>query len=73
MRMPCTHAFLHIGHIVTQRIDSLYGAWTFNIRLGRRVRKIIPSCAVTAIRRVFPELDNIYVGYKEYAALLYTD
>ena len=59
------HMHVHVGRISSCCISTVYKA----DQLGRRVRKIIPSCAVTAIRRAFPELDNIYVGYKEYAAL----
>ena len=63
-------ACMPVGHVVImQHISRQFIWWTFRIRLGGRVRKIIPSCAVTAIRRAFPELDNNYVGYKEYVAL----
>ena len=37
MQRTYTHAFLHIGHIVTYR---QFIWWTFNIRLGRSVRYI---------------------------------
>ena len=66
------HMRMHVHMHVRSYCHAAYRQfiwWTFRIRLGRRVRKIIPSCAVTAIRQAFPELDNIYVGYKEYAAL----
>ncbi|KAL5496979.1 hypothetical protein EMCRGX_G013360 [Ephydatia muelleri] len=46
-----------------------YILWSYNIRLGRRIRRVIPSCVVTAIRNEFPEPDNNYVGYKEYSGV----
>lgn len=34
-------------------------------RLGSGIRKIIPSCIVSAIRRKFPEETGIYTGFIE--------
>ena len=38
--------------------------WWVQVKLGRHVRRIIPSCAVSAIRKAFPENDNNYSGFK---------
>ena len=37
--------------------------WTYN-RLGRGVRKALPSCVVSAIRQEFSEEDGIYTGFR---------
>ena len=37
--------------------------WTHS-RLGKGIRKVIPSCIVLAIRQEFPEADNVYTGFK---------
>ena len=37
--------------------------WTYS-RLGRGIRKVIPSCVVAAVRHEFPEADGIYTGFK---------
>ena len=44
-----------------------YRAYTFWVhhRLGRRIRRVIPSCVVWRIRRKFPSPDNIYQGYQD--------
>ena len=39
--------------------------WWMHGWLGKRVRRVIPSCAVNLIRNSFPELNNIYIGYKD--------
>ena len=40
--------------------------WWVHNRLGRGVRKVIPSCAIWDIRNAFPESDNThYVPYQE--------
>lgn len=41
-----------------------YISWVFGY-LGKDVRKVIPSCAVSIIRNTFPAADNIYVPYKD--------
>ena len=37
--------------------------WTYS-RLGRGIRRVIPSCVVAAVRREFPEADGVYTGFK---------
>ena len=37
--------------------------WTYG-RLGRGIRRVIPSCVVAAVRREFPEADGVYTGFK---------
>ena len=37
--------------------------WTYS-RLGRGIRRIIPSCVVAAVRCEFPEADGVYTGFK---------
>ena len=40
--------------------------WWVHNRLGRGVRKVIPSCAIWAIRDAYPETDDIkYVPFQE--------
>ena len=39
--------------------------WWIYQRLGRKQRKVIPSCVVSAIRKQFPEADGNYTGFKE--------
>jgi len=34
-------------------------------RLGHRVRRVLPSCAVVTIRKTFPSADGLYTGFKE--------
>ena len=34
-------------------------------RLGRRIRRVIPACAVTKIRNVYPEPSGIYTGFED--------
>lgn len=41
-----------------------YTWWVHN-RLGKGVRKVIPSCAIWAIRDVYPELDKQYTPFQE--------
>lgn len=42
-----------------------YTWWIHNI-LGKGVRKVIPSCAIWAIRQKYPAENNVYVPFKEY-------
>ena len=37
--------------------------WTYS-RLGRGIRKVIPSCVVAAVRYEFPDPDGTYIGFK---------
>ena len=39
--------------------------WWMHGWLGKRVRRVIPSCAINCIRNNFPELNQIYTGYKD--------
>ena len=39
--------------------------WWVHNRLGKGVRKVIPSCAVWTIRDTFPEESGIYVPFQE--------
>ena len=41
-----------------------YTWWVHN-RLGKGVRKVIPSCAVWAIRNTYPAPDDTYVPFME--------
>ena len=40
-------------------INLIYG------KLGKKRRKVIPCCAVLAIRRTFPEENGVYEGFHE--------
>lgn len=39
--------------------------WWIHIRLGKAVRKVIPSCSVWSIRDAYPEEDNGYTGFRD--------
>ena len=39
--------------------------WWAHGTLGKRRRRVIPSCVVKAIRAQFPEEDGLYVGFQE--------
>ncbi|XP_064633632.1 P2X purinoceptor 7-like [Lineus longissimus] len=39
--------------------------WWTHDRLGRKVRKVIPSCVVVATRKRYPEPDGKYTGFRE--------
>ena len=38
--------------------------WWVHGKLGRHSRRVIPSCVVWAIRRVFPEASGVYANFK---------
>ncbi|XP_077867310.1 P2X purinoceptor 7-like, partial [Saccoglossus kowalevskii] len=38
--------------------------WIYN-KLGRNVRRVIPSCVVWAVRKAFPEASEDYTRFKE--------
>ena len=38
--------------------------WWLHNRLGKGIRRSLPSCAVWTIREKFPALDNIYAGFE---------
>lgn len=38
--------------------------WWMHGWLGRKVRRIIPSCSVKKIRSVYPEANGLYTGFK---------
>ena len=44
--------------------------WTYNF-LGKGNRRVVPACAMNAIRLKFPEPDNVYTGFTA-AELKYT-
>ena len=39
--------------------------WWVHNRLGGGVRKVIPSCAIWAIRDTYPKISNNYVPFQE--------
>lgn len=39
--------------------------WWVHGHLGRKIRRVIPSCAVKKIRNAFPADSNVYTGYLE--------
>ena len=39
-------------------------SWFTYVKLGRYVRRVIPSCAVSKIRETFPEADGKYVNFE---------
>ncbi|XP_057299383.1 P2X purinoceptor 7-like [Hydractinia symbiolongicarpus] len=39
--------------------------WWVHVRLGKSVRRVIPSCVVNKIQDTFPPPDNIYTGFKD--------
>ena len=38
--------------------------WWVHNRIGKGVRRVIPSCVVKLIREVFPSPDGQYVGFQ---------
>jgi len=45
---------------------AAYRQFTWWVRgwLGKKVRRVIPACAIRRIRDAFPEPDSMYVGFK---------
>lgn len=39
--------------------------WFAHSRLGKSVRRVIPSCVVMEIRKQFPSKDGKYTGFKD--------
>lgn len=39
--------------------------WWIHNRLGKGVRRVIPSCAIWAIRETYPDQNNIYIPFQE--------
>ena len=39
--------------------------WFIHSRLGKGVRRVIPSCVISKIRERYPSEDGIYTGFKE--------
>lgn len=39
--------------------------WWIHGWLGKKIHRVIPSCAVSKIRGTFPEEDGVYVGYQQ--------
>ena len=40
-------------------------AWWIHNRLGKGVKKVIPSCALWSIRKKYPSADGSYIPFKE--------
>ena len=40
-------------------------SWWIHNRLGKGVRKVIPSCALSSILRKYPSADGSYIPFKE--------
>ena len=40
-------------------------SWWIHNRLGKGVRKVIPSCALWSIREKYPSADGSYIPFKE--------
>ena len=57
---------LHRSYRLAVHRQFIY--WIRN-KLGKGIRKVIPSCVVVAIRHKFPEADNVYTWYKIYQEL----
>uniref|UniRef100_A0A8C6UFW5 P2X purinoreceptor 7 intracellular domain-containing protein n=1 Tax=Neogobius melanostomus TaxID=47308 RepID=A0A8C6UFW5_9GOBI len=53
---------------ITNRSNRYAGyrqfTWWMHGWLGRRVRRVIPSCAVNKIRQVYPEPSGLYTGFQ---------
>uniref|UniRef100_A0A3B4Y182 P2X purinoreceptor 7 intracellular domain-containing protein n=1 Tax=Seriola lalandi dorsalis TaxID=1841481 RepID=A0A3B4Y182_SERLL len=39
--------------------------WCVHGRLGRRIHRLIPSCAVSKIRNIYSEPSGIYTGFED--------
>ena len=40
---------------------QMFVCWTHG-HLGKGIRRVIPACAVHAIRQEYPEEDDVYIG-----------
>lgn len=73
------HLFNHNTITATDASFSAYRSYRYaaykqftyysHHKLGKKVRKVVPACAVKAIRTQFPEPNNIYVGFKDVVGL----
>lgn len=53
--------FIRVLRLAAYRLFT----WWIHARLGQRVRRVIPSCAVQVIRDNYPEESGVYIGYRE--------
>ena len=56
---------MNIENRSVRYVGYLICTWWVHNRLGRGVRKAIPSCAVWSIRNVYPEQNMSFVPFQE--------
>ena len=61
MLVDCTRTIVDRSYRLAAYRQFIH--WTYS-RLGRGIRRVIPSCVVVAMRHEFPEDDGDYTGFK---------